>query len=65
MHSITGFLENELRLSVNQEKSAVAHVQERKFLGYQLLSEGRLGIAPEAWNGLKPESDRSPAETGA
>ena len=46
MHSITGFLENELRLRVNQEKSAVAHVQERKFLGYRLLSEGRLGIAP-------------------
>ena len=45
MHSITGFLENELRLRVNQEKSAVAHVQERKFLGYRLLSEGRLGIA--------------------
>ena len=53
MHSITGFLENELRLRVNQEKSAVAHVQERKFLGYQLLSEGRLGIAPASLERVK------------
>jgi RNA-directed DNA polymerase len=53
MHSITGFLENELRLRVNQEKSAVAHVQERKFLGYQLLSEGHLGIAPASLERVK------------
>ena len=53
MHSITGFLENELRLRVNQEKSAVAHIQERKFLGYQLLSEGRLGIAPASLERVK------------
>jgi RNA-directed DNA polymerase len=53
MHSITGFLENELRLRVNQEKSAVAHVQERKFLGYQLLSEGCLGIAPASLERVK------------
>jgi len=46
MESITHFLESELRLRVNREKSAVAYVQERKFLGYRLLSEGRLGIAP-------------------
>ena len=53
MHSITGFLENELRLRVNQEKSAVAHIQERKFLGYQLLSEGCLGIAPASLERVK------------
>ena len=32
MHSITRFLETKLRLRVNQANSAVAHVQERKFL---------------------------------
>ena len=46
MQSITRFLENKLRLRVNAAKSAVAHVQERKFLGYRLLSAGVLGIAP-------------------
>jgi RNA-directed DNA polymerase len=46
MESITHFLESRLRLRVNREKSAVAHVQERKFLGYRLLREGHLGLAP-------------------
>jgi RNA-directed DNA polymerase len=45
MQSITRFLETQLRLRVNRAKSAVAYVQERKFLGYRLLSGGRLGIA--------------------
>ena len=44
--SVTMFLEGKLRLRVNQEKSAVAAVSERKFLGYRLLSDGRLTIAP-------------------
>lgn len=46
MESVTGFLERKLKLRVNQEKSAVAYVQERKFLGYRLLPKDRLGIAP-------------------
>src|SRR5688572_14667405 len=46
--SITGFLEGVLHLRVNRDKSAVAYVEERKFLGHRLLSGGRLGIAPKS-----------------
>jgi RNA-directed DNA polymerase len=46
LNSITQFLEGTLRLKVNRKKSAVAHVSERKFLGYRLLSGGQLTIAP-------------------
>jgi len=45
MASVSRFLEDVLHLRVNREKSAVAHVQERKFLGHRLLSGGGLGIA--------------------
>jgi len=48
MASVTAFLERKLRLRVNAQKSAVAFVEERKFLGYRLLRGGRLGIAPES-----------------
>jgi RNA-directed DNA polymerase len=40
MASITQFLETKLKLQVNREKSAVALVDERKFLGYRLTSYG-------------------------
>ena len=33
MGLVTKFVEKRLRLRVNREKSAVAHVSERKFLG--------------------------------
>jgi RNA-directed DNA polymerase len=46
--NVTVFLEEKLRLRVNREKSAVASVRERKFLGHRLLSGGRLGIAPQS-----------------
>jgi len=46
--SMTGYLEGTLRLRVNREKSAVAHVEERKFLGYRLLKDGELGVAPKS-----------------
>jgi RNA-directed DNA polymerase len=48
MASVTGFLESRLRLRVNREKSAVAPVEERKFLGYRLGTGGFLGIAPRS-----------------
>jgi RNA-directed DNA polymerase len=48
MASVSGWLEGKLRLRVNHEKSAVAAVEERKFLGHRLLRGGRLGIAPES-----------------
>lgn len=46
--SVTGFLEKKLRLRVSRDKSAVAFVTERKFLGHRLLPGGGLGIAPQA-----------------
>ena len=48
LESVTRFLEKHLKLKVNRRKSAVAFVQERKFLGYRLLSGGTLGIAPQS-----------------
>ena len=46
--SVTRFLVRELRLRVNRDKSAVAYVTERKFLGHRLLPGGGLGIAPQS-----------------
>jgi RNA-directed DNA polymerase len=48
MDSVVRFLEGKLRLRVNREKSAVAPVGERKFLGHRLLLNGKLGIAPKS-----------------
>lgn len=48
MESVVRFLEEKLRLRVNREKSAVAPVGERKFLGYRLLLNGKLGISPQS-----------------
>jgi len=45
MRSVVAFLSLRLRLRVNPEKSAVARVWERKFLGYRLLPGGKVGIA--------------------
>lgn len=53
MASVTAFLEGKLHLRVNREKSAVAHVEERKFLGHRLLAGGRLGIAPASLARMK------------
>lgn len=46
--SVTKFLETKLKLRVNRDKSAVAFVLERKFLGHRLLPGGGLGIAPQS-----------------
>jgi RNA-directed DNA polymerase len=51
--SVTGFLETKLRLRVNRDKSAVAPVTERKFLGHRLLPGGGLGIAPQSLDRAK------------
>jgi RNA-directed DNA polymerase len=48
MASVTQFLEKRLRLRVNRDKSAVAHVRERKFLGHRLLDDGTLTLAPKS-----------------
>jgi RNA-directed DNA polymerase len=48
MATLVKFLEGRLRLRVNREKSAVAPVGERKFLGHRLLASGVLTIAPKS-----------------
>lgn len=48
MESATQFLEQKLKLRVNREKSAVAPVGERKFLGHRLLLNGKLGISSKS-----------------
>ena len=48
MKSVSQFLMKKLKLRVNQDKSAVAPVHERKFLGYRLLTQGVLTIAPKS-----------------
>ncbi|MEQ8694168.1 MAG: group II intron reverse transcriptase/maturase [Gammaproteobacteria bacterium] len=53
MASVTRFLEEKLKLRVNREKSAVAYVGDRKFLGYRLLGSGRLTVAPKSWERFK------------
>ena len=46
--SIKHFLEKRLKLKVNEKKSAVALVRERKFLGYRIQVNGELSVAPES-----------------
>lgn len=48
MDSVTRFLEQKLKLRVNRDKSAVAPVGERKFLGHRLLLNGKLGISSKS-----------------
>ncbi len=48
MASVSAFLEGKLRLKINRQKSAVAPVGERQFLGHRLGREGSLGIAPKS-----------------
>jgi RNA-directed DNA polymerase len=46
--SVTRFLEGKLKLRVNRDKSAVAAMQDRKFLGHRLFAGGGLGVAPKS-----------------
>jgi RNA-directed DNA polymerase len=48
LDSIQGWIEKHLRLKVNAAKSGTGRVWERKFLGFRLDREGRIGIAPES-----------------
>ncbi len=45
MESVKKFLEKHLKLKVNETKSGCAPVEERQFLGYRLLSDGKLVIS--------------------
>jgi RNA-directed DNA polymerase len=60
LESVTKFLEGKLKLRVNRAKSAVARVEERKFLGDRFLSDGRLTVAPKS---LERAKDRIRAIT--
>lgn len=53
--SVTRFLEHQLKLRVNTEKSAVARPWDRKFLGYSMTSykRPRLRAAPQSVQRLK------------
>jgi len=46
--SIQGWIQKHLRLKVNQAKSGTGRVWERKFLGFRLDQDGRIGVAPES-----------------
>src|SRR5450755_4521472 len=46
--SIQGWIEKQLRLKVNAAKSGTGRVWERKFLGFRLDCEKRIGVAPES-----------------
>ena len=50
MESVTRFITNQLKLKVNEAKSAVARPQERKFLGFSFTDgpEVKRAIAPKA-----------------
>ena len=51
--SITAWIGKHLRLKVNAVKSGAGRVEERKFLGFRLDREGRIGIAPESLQRFK------------
>lgn len=46
--SIVAWLEKNLRLQVNKEKSGIGAVWERKFLGFQLNEKLEIAIAPQS-----------------
>jgi RNA-directed DNA polymerase len=58
MASVMRFVEKRLKLRVNRGKSAVAHVEKRKFLGHRLLRGGGLGIAPQSLERMKGKMRR-------
>jgi RNA-directed DNA polymerase len=48
LNSIQGWIEKHLRLKVNAAKSGTGRVWERKFLGFRLDRDKRIGVAPES-----------------
>ena len=56
MASVSRFLTNQLRLKVNESKSAVARPEERKFLGFSIANDGsERRIAPKVLNKFKAQ----------
>ena len=48
LRSLQGWIQKHLRLEVNAAKSGTGRVWERKFLGFRLDREKRIGVAPES-----------------
>ncbi|MDD4438853.1 MAG: reverse transcriptase domain-containing protein [Tissierellia bacterium] len=48
LESISGFIENKLKLLVNKEKSQVCPVNHTKFLGYTIQKDGNLSISAKS-----------------
>ena len=56
MASVSRFLTKQLRLKVNEMKSAVARPEERKFLGFSISNDGsERRIAPKALDKFKTQ----------
>ena len=53
LKSIRHFLSERLRLKLNEAKSGCEQVDKRKFLGYRILTDGRLTLAPITVERLK------------
>lgn len=51
--SVQTWIEQHLRLTVNTAKSGTGRAWERKFLGFRLDPDGRIGIAPESLQRFK------------
>jgi len=51
--SLKNYLHKKLKLIVNDQKSAISIVNERKFLGYRLLKDGRISLSPQALGRMK------------
>ena len=56
--SVKEFLGKYLKLRINETKSACARVDERQFLGYRLLSEGKLVIAQHSLERIRDKVRR-------
>jgi len=51
--SLKKFLEKRLKVKVNEDKSGCASVEDRQFLGYRLLSDGKIVIAKHSVERVK------------
>lgn len=53
LESVIKFIEHKLKLKVNREKSGVRHCSDVKFLGYTLLTEGKIRVSDQSLDRFK------------
>ena len=53
MTNITKFIKNRLKLTVNNDKSAVSKIKHRKFLGFRILNNADITIARDSIKKIK------------